>query len=286
MVAPSSSRIDAPPPASGVAVPVSRLLPVRLATNWSAGRASSSAGIPSWRRRPSRMTPTRSASAAASVKSWVTSSVGIASSASSSASCSRTLSRVWASSAESGSSSSRTEGSRASARATATRWRSPPDEPSGLLAGEVRDAEALEQVLDPPASAEADVRGDRHVREQRVVLEHEADRPPVGRPVDTALGVEPRLLTERDAAARGLVQAGDAAQHRRLARSGRSDERERLGADGQVDVDAEGAKRGVDVELELRQCERSLYDNRTAPLRTTSRMPIAIATSKSASSCS
>ena len=107
------------------------------ATNASAGCATSCAAVPSWRRRPSTMTPMRSASAAASRKSWVTSSVGSARAARTSCSSLRTTPRVWASSAESGSSSSRTRGSRASARATATRWRSPPGEPARALVGQV-----------------------------------------------------------------------------------------------------------------------------------------------------
>ena len=65
----------------GRALPGSRFAPVKLATNASAGAASSSAAGPSWRIRPSTITPTRSASAAASSKSCVTSSVGSRSSA-------------------------------------------------------------------------------------------------------------------------------------------------------------------------------------------------------------
>ena len=82
IMAPPPSSTSLPPPSSGRASPVSRLPPVRLATNASAGRASSSAGVPSCRSRPSSTTPTRWASAAASVKSCVTISAGIASSAS------------------------------------------------------------------------------------------------------------------------------------------------------------------------------------------------------------
>ena len=108
------------------ATPCSRLPPVRLATNSSAGCAVSSSGRPIWCSRPSRITPIRSASVLASRKSWVTISVGICSPERMSASSSRTAVRVCASSADSGSSSSSTDGSRPSARATATRWRSPP----------------------------------------------------------------------------------------------------------------------------------------------------------------
>ncbi len=57
---------------------------MKLATNASAGAASNSAAEPSCRTCPSTITPTRSASAAASSKSCVTSRVGSRSSASNS----------------------------------------------------------------------------------------------------------------------------------------------------------------------------------------------------------
>ena len=76
----------------------------------------------------------------------------------------------------------RPAGSRASARATATRWRSPPDSAPGSLVGEVADAQALEQRghVGVPAAAEGDVAAHRHVREQRVLLEDQADRALLG----------------------------------------------------------------------------------------------------------
>ena len=55
-------------------------------------------------------------------------------------------SRVCASSADSGSSSSRTAGSRASARARPTRWRSPPESSRGRARARCVDPEALEQL--------------------------------------------------------------------------------------------------------------------------------------------
>ena len=124
----SSTTLPAP---SRRATPGSRFAPVNAATKASAGCAMSSAGVPSWRRRPCTITPTRAASAAASSNEWLTSSAGRSSDASSSCSSPRTTCRVCESSADSGSSSSSTCGSRASARARATRWRSPPDRLSG-----------------------------------------------------------------------------------------------------------------------------------------------------------
>ena len=60
--------------------PSRRLAPVRLATKASAGAETSRCGVSSWTSLPSTMTPTVSASTAASSKSWVTSRVGSASS--------------------------------------------------------------------------------------------------------------------------------------------------------------------------------------------------------------
>src|SRR5919106_4130775 len=119
-VPPASSATSVKPSRPGRATPCNRLAPVKLATKGSLGEATSSCGSPSCRMWPSTRTPTRSASVAASSKSWVTSSVGMASWRRSSCSSARTACRVWASSAESGSSRSRTSRARASARASAT----------------------------------------------------------------------------------------------------------------------------------------------------------------------
>ena len=91
-------------------MPRRRFAPVKLATNGSAGAETSSCAVPSWSSRPSTSTPIRSASAAASSKSWVTSSVGRPSSRRSACSSARTDVRVCASRAASGSSRSRTSG--------------------------------------------------------------------------------------------------------------------------------------------------------------------------------
>ena len=165
------------------------------------------------------MTPMRSASAAASRKSWVTISVGSARLRRARPAARRARrARVWASSAESGSSSSRTPGSRASARASATRWRSPPDSAPGRSSARWRDAHALEQLADaaPRRPAEGDVGAHGHVREERVLLEDEA-RPSArsGGRSTFARRVEPRALAERDPPAVGPAQA-------RRSRAGRS----------------------------------------------------------------
>ena len=72
------------PPAR--AVPVSTTAPVKSATNAEAGAAASSAAVPCCTIRPPSITPTRSPSSAASVKSWVTSSAGTPASRSTAAS--------------------------------------------------------------------------------------------------------------------------------------------------------------------------------------------------------
>ena len=81
-----------------------------------------------------------------------------------------------------GSSSSTTSGSGASARASATRWRSPPDSSCGYDARSVGEADERQALVDPPGPgvAEADVAGDREVREERAVLEDHADAAVLG----------------------------------------------------------------------------------------------------------
>ena len=111
--------------------PCSTLPPAKRATNGETGAEINESASPSCTILPSTSTPTWSASAAASTKSCVTSSVGRPSSRSVVRNSTRTASRVCGSSAASGSSRRSTAGSRASARASATRCRSPPDKASG-----------------------------------------------------------------------------------------------------------------------------------------------------------
>ncbi len=77
------------------------------------------------------------------------------------------------------------------------------------------------------------VLGHGQVREERVVLEDEPDGAFLGAAVDAR--VEPRLAAH-DAAALRPNEARDCAQQRRLARSRRADERDRLsGRDLELD---------------------------------------------------
>ena len=119
-----------------------------------------------------------------------------------------------------------------------------------LLRREVRDTEPLEQLVDARNAAERDVRAHRHVREERVLLEDEADGARLRRQVDARLRVEPRPLAEGDATAVGCAQAGHRSQHRRLAGPGRADERHRVALDGQLDVERKRPKAEGDVDVE------------------------------------
>ena len=149
--------------------------------------------------------------------------------------------RSLRSSAPSGSSSSSTLGRLTIARASATRWRWPPESWAGLrllvASGGARaraprrrgggarllDLGDLEPVLD--------VLADRHVREQRVVLEDRVDVARVGRErADVGAAQLDRALV-------GDREARDQPQRRRLAGAGRAEQREEL-ALGDVEIDA------------------------------------------------
>jgi hypothetical protein len=114
----------------------------------------------------------------------------------------------------------------------ATRWRWPPDSALGLrsrYSGEVEDGRGLLDALVDlrlrlagDLEREAHVRGDRHVRVQRVVLEHHRDVA-VGR-----VDVGDVAVADADRAAVDRLEAGQHAQRGRLAAAGRSDEDEEL----------------------------------------------------------
>ena len=99
--------------------------------------------------------------------------------------CVRISTRSWASRLESGSSNRNSAGSRAIARPIATRWRWPPESCFGLRSsrcsicrivgglGDGRRDLRLRRVAH--LQAEAEVLAHRHVRVERVVLEHHGD---------------------------------------------------------------------------------------------------------------
>ena len=250
-VPPASSTTSVSPFGPAAAVPSSSVAPVKLATNGSAGVARARPRCRVCRILPSTITPTWSASAAASSKSWVTRIVGSASSRSSSCSSIRTAAFVWASSAESGSSSRSTPGSSASARASATRWRSPPDSSPTRAASrcEIRNRSSR-SATGRRGGRRSDVREHVEMREQRVLLEEVAHPASLRRHVDSLPRVEPGALAERDDAAPRPQQPGDDPQHRRLPGPRRPDERRRGAVrDGQLDGRVEAAKGMGEVTL-------------------------------------
>ena len=116
-------------------------------------------------------------------------------------------------------------------------------DPLALAAGERRAAarrpwrhpEAVEQLAGVPLRRSArgtprmrigDVPPGAQVAEERVVLEDEAAAPPLGRQLDSGVGVEPGLAVALDPAAPRPDEPGDRPQHGRLARARRPDERQ------------------------------------------------------------
>ena len=259
---------------------------MKLATKPLAGAASSPWERPSWRIRPSTMTPTRSARAAASSKSCVTRIVGsseLAEQRSELRPHRRLRVRVERGERLVEQQHRRVSRQRSGERDSLTLSTR---EVGWTSAGERGDPEALEQLPHAPPAAEADVRLDGQVREERVLLEDEPDRAPLRRERDPSLGIEPGLRTELDPARGRPEQSRDRAQDARLPRSGRPDERERLAPDLELYTEREGAKRVVEAEVERVHEGRSLTKRRMAALTMTSSAPIASARSKAMSNCS
>ena len=96
--------------------------------------------------------------------------------------------------------------------------------------------------------------------------------------------VEQHRAVELDSPAFWPGEAGDRAQHRRLAGAGRPHERDRLAADREVERYAEGTTGNVDCESERFHRGRSLTSRRTQALMTMSSALMASAVSKLTSS--
>ena len=140
-----------------------------------------------------------------------------------------------------GSSSNSSFGPLASERASATRCCWPPESWCGLrlpslpsctsssyLADAPGDGRARQAVLLQP---EGDVLLHRHLREQRIGLEHHVERTLVRQQIVQ------RLAVEHDAAAAGLFEPAQAAQQRGFAAARAAEQREDLTlADIQIDV--------------------------------------------------
>ena len=157
-----------------------------------AGARRSPAGVPTWAMRPSLKTATWSAIDSASPWSWVTKTKVMPSRVCSAFSSSCIASRSLRSSAPSGSSSSSTRGRLTSARASATRWRWPPESCAGLAVAEAGELDERQHLLGRARGARpcgtprdhravGDVVADVEVREERVVLEDGVDAAPVRR---------------------------------------------------------------------------------------------------------
>src|SRR5262249_12483405 len=119
-----------------------------------------------------------------------------------------------------------------------------PDELQGV-AYVLRDRSPLVALH---ARTERDIAGDVAMREQRVVLEHQSQTPPVRR-YTRQIGA-----VDRDATLVGRHETGDSAEHRALAATTRAQQREDL-ARGHVQVDgiqcdrvAVGHSESLDVE--------------------------------------
>ena len=104
------------------------------------------------------------------------------------------------------------------------------------------DPEALEELAGAVPRPVRDVLLHRHVREQRVVLEHEPDSAILGRKGDSRRGVEEHFAVEHDPPALGADESSDRAQHGRLPRPGRADQREGLTTEREGQLEPEGAK--------------------------------------------
>ena len=154
-----------------------------------------------------------------------------------------------------------------------------PGELGGARGGEVADAEALEVGVRLVTARELDVLANGQVREERVVLEEEADGALVYRSVDPARRVEPGLPADLDPPFPWTHEPGDRAQDRRLARAGGADQGDRP-VDLQRQPEVEGPKRNQDLVEERGHERRSRRVRSRARLKTTSTALMATAASK------
>ncbi len=121
---------------------------------------------------------------------------------------------------------------------------------SRMRASEVRDPNALQQVGAVALTGEADVSGDREMREQPVVLRQVPDAPSLRAEVDAQDGIEPDLTTKRDTSTLWALEPGDGSQQRGLTRPGRPDDGDRLGAEAQRRANVERSPCEDDVDVE------------------------------------
>ncbi len=197
-----------------------------------------SSGEPSCSMRPLLRSRMRSDIAIASVWSWVTTTADSPRRTISSRSQARASSRSFASRFDSGSSISTTGGLYTSARAIATRCCWPPESWCGRRFARLprprfcRACVTRDSMSARRGGAQAQSVGDvvEHgaVGPQRVRLEHETQVALFDRQVDAALAVVEHVVADRDAAARGLLEARDRAQQGGLAAARGTEQRHHL----------------------------------------------------------
>ena len=133
----------------------------------------------------------------------------------------------------------------------------PAGERPGPFVRQVQDAEALQRPRDPrvvrgpppAAQPEGHVARHRQVREQRVVLEHQAHRSPLGGKVH-ARGVEQDPAVQFDPAARRAGETGHGAEDRGLPGSRRADQRQDAGGHVERRPDLQAGQRDANVDGE------------------------------------
>ena len=170
-----------------------------------------------------------SASDSASCWSWVTSSALAPAPRRMAATSSRRVVRRPASSDANGSSSSTTSGSVASARASATRCRSPPESSWGNERARCGEADELEALLDPTLARSCRSRrcrqpmrcGNRAPSWKTIPTRRRSGSSQTPVAGDDA-------VADPDRARVGHLEPGDDAQQRRLARSARAEQRDEL----------------------------------------------------------
>ena len=137
------------------------------------------------------------------------------------------------------------------ARATATRWRSPPDSWFGPVPEAVREPDLVERLLGArPALAErqagveqavGDVVERRPAVEQEELLEHEPDRARPERRERAVGELGRRMPVDPDRPGRRPLERPEDVEERRLARAGRADDRDELAL---LDRERDAAQRG------------------------------------------
>ena len=223
--------------------------PMKVATKRVAGRSKSSSGVPSCSRRPSLSTATRSPSSNASSCSWVTKSVVMPTLPDRALQLAARLlaqRRVQVRQRLVEQQHARVGRERAGQRHALLLAAGDRGHAAVLEAGEARERQHLgdarprgARAAPPAAEAEGDVLAHGHVRKERVVLEHHAEAPPLRGQRGDVLA-----LDEDPARVRGL-EAGDQAQHGRLAAAGGPEQRDDLalrGGEGDLARDGERAE--------------------------------------------